>query len=343
MATCPSGHQSASGDFCDVCGVLIGAAPSLGPGLDPAAGPGSGTAGGGAAEGSAGGTETGGTVASAGLHWSESCPRCGTPRDGQFCENCGYNFAARVGGAVPAPVQAQPGPAAQLPGAPVPDAYAPGPQVPDAWAAGAEPADPQATFDPWPAVSTPAGPVPGGPVPGGAGPAGASPGSAAPSAYGSAAAVPVVPGPAASVPGASVPAAPAGPAWTAVVSADRAYYDAIQAAGGPDAVGIAFPAYCPQRRFPLDRAEIRIGRHSASSGISPEIDLSVAPADPGISRLHAVLLRAADGSWTIVDPGSANGTLLNGTELAPGQVVPVRDGDRIHLGAWTELRLTRGA
>jgi len=127
------------------------------------------------------------------------------------------------------------------------------------------------------------------------------------------------------------------------VTADRAYYDSVQAAGGPDAAEIAFPAYCPQRRFPLDRAEIRIGRHSASSGISPEIDLSVAPADPGISRLHAVLLRAADGSWSIVDPGSANGTLLNGTELAPGQVVPVRDGDRIHLGAWTELRLTCGA
>ena len=139
------------------------------------------------------------------------------------------------------------------------------------------------------------------------------------------------------------PAAPAVATWTAVVSADRAYYDSVQAAGGPDAAGIEFPAYYPQRRFPLDRAEIRIGRHSASSGISPEIDLSVAPADPGISRLHAVLLRAADGSWAIVDPGSANGTLLNGAELAPGQVVPVRDGDRIHLGAWTELRLTRGA
>jgi pSer/pThr/pTyr-binding forkhead associated (FHA) protein len=127
------------------------------------------------------------------------------------------------------------------------------------------------------------------------------------------------------------------------VSADRAYYDSVQAAGGPDAAGIEFPAYCPQRRFTLDRAEIRIGRHSASSGISPEIDLSVAPADPGISRLHAVLLRAADGSWGIVDPGSANGTLLNGTELAPGQVTPLRDGDRIHLGAWTELRLISGA
>ncbi len=344
MATCPSGHQSASDDFCDVCGVLIGAAPSLGPGLDPDAGPAIGTGNSVTGGSAAASTETGGTVAGAAFRWSESCPRCGTPRDGQFCENCGYNFAAPGGRAAPAaPVQAQPGPAAQLPGALVPDAYAPGPQVPDVPAASApgpaaqlpdvqaaspDIADPKATFDPWPAVSVPAGPVPGG----------AGPGGAAPSAPGSAAAGPAVPGTAA-----SVPAAPAGAAWTAVVSADRAYYDSIQAAGGPDAAHIEFPAYCPQRRFPLDRAEIRIGRHSASSGISPEIDLSVAPADPGISRLHAVLLRAADGSWAIVDPGSANGTLLNGAELAPGQVVPVRDGDRIHLGAWTELRLTREA
>ena len=47
MATCPSGHQSASDDFCDVCGVLIGAAPSLAPDGAPAeaglAGPGTGT------------------------------------------------------------------------------------------------------------------------------------------------------------------------------------------------------------------------------------------------------------------------------------------------------------
>jgi hypothetical protein len=262
----------------------------------------------------AGGTGTDGTVAGAALGWSESCPQCGTPRDGQFCESCGHNFAAPARGAgQAAPVQPQPGPATQLPGVQVLDVQAASPDI----------ADPQATFDPWPAVSLPVGPVPGG----------AGPGGAMPPAPGSAAAGPAVPG----------PAAPAVATWTAVVSADRAYYDSVQAAGGADAAGIEFPAYCPQRRFPLDRAEIRIGRHSASSGISPEIDLSVAPADPGISRLHAVLLRAADGSWAIIDPGSANGTLLNGAELAPGQVVPVRDGDRIHLGAWTELRLTRRA
>ena len=340
MATCPSGHESASGDFCDVCGVLIGAAPSLGPGLDPDAGP----AGGGSAAGASAAvsTEPGGTVIGAPPRWSESCPRCGTPRDGQFCESCGYNFAAPASDAgQPAPAPSAPGPDAYAPGPQVPDAQAaraaaarlqvPDAQVPDALAASAQLTDPQATFDPWPAVSVPAGPVPGG----------AGPGSAPPAAPGPAVAGPSAAGPAAASPAAGS-AAPAGAAWTAVVSADRAYYESVRAAGGPDAAGIEFPAYSPQRRFPLDRAEIRIGRHSASSGISPEIDLSVPPADPGISRLHAVLLRAADGSWAIVDPGSANGTLLNGAELTTGQPVPVRDGDRIHLGAWTELRLTCG-
>jgi pSer/pThr/pTyr-binding forkhead associated (FHA) protein len=138
------------------------------------------------------------------------------------------------------------------------------------------------------------------------------------------------------------PAVP-GAQWTAVVTADRDYYDSIQAAGGPDAADIAFPSYFPQRRFLLAGTEVRIGRHSNSSGIDPEIDLSVPPADPGVSRLHAVLLRAQDGTWSVVDPGSANGTAVNGREIPPGQAVPLRDGDRIHLGAWTELRVLRGA
>jgi hypothetical protein len=30
---------------------------------------------------------------------------------------------------------------------------------------------------------------------------------------------------------------------------------------------------------------------------------------------------------------------VNGVEIARDQLVPLRDGDRIHLGAWTELRI----
>jgi hypothetical protein len=148
-----------------------------------------------------------------------------------------------------------------------------------------------------------------------------------------------VPRPVIRAPQAPRPSTPGGAAWTAVVSADRAYYDSVQATSGPGAGGISFPVHCPQRRFRLTGAEVRVGRLSADGGIDPEIDLTGPPADPGVSRLHAVLLRGQNGFWSVVDPGSANGTLVNGTEIARDQIVPLHDGDRIHLGAWTELRI----
>ena len=287
MATCPSGHQSASDDFCDVCGVLIGAAPSLAPDQAPAEAAWTGT----------GVVGMPGDVT--GLVPAEPCPRCGVTRAGQFCESCGYDFT-RLG-----PDTLDPAVYRSAPPLPGPVPFAP--------AAPAPPAPP--TAPPSPAAPGPPSPPPGPPATGQA---------------------PLT------VTGAPVaPAAPPGAQWAAVVSADRAYYDSVQAAGGPDAAGIAFPAYCPQRRFRLAGSEVRIGRHSKSSGIDPEIDLSAPPADPGISRLHAVLLKAPDGTWSVIDPGSANGTAVNGSEIPPGQPVPLRDGDRIHLGAWTELRVVR--
>ena len=36
-----------------------------------------------------------------------------------------------------------------------------------------------------------------------------------------------------------------------MVTADRAYFDSVVAAGGPDAAALEFPAYCPERRFRL--------------------------------------------------------------------------------------------
>ncbi len=84
---------------------------------------------------------------------------------------------------------------------------------------------------------------------------------------------------------------------------------------------------------------MRIGRRSAARGLEPEIDLADPPADPGISRLHAVLIQDRDGSWSVLDPGSANGTLLNGREIAVGELIPLHDGDRINLGVWTVIRV----
>jgi hypothetical protein len=126
-------------------------------------------------------------------------------------------------------------------------------------------------------------------------------------------------------------------AWTAVVGADSVYYESVMAAADGDAAAVQFPGYCTERRFRLAGTEMRIGRRSVSRGLEPEIDLTGPPADPGISRLHAVLLPVQDGGWAILDPGSENGTLVNDKEIAPGVSVPLVDGDCIHLGAWTKI------
>jgi hypothetical protein len=54
-----------------------------------------------------------------------------------------------------------------------------------------------------------------------------------------------------------------------------------------------------------------------------------------------VLLARPGGAWTLVDPGSTNGTTVNGATdpIAVNVEVPVGDGDRIHVGAWTTITL----
>jgi hypothetical protein len=140
-------------------------------------------------------------------------------------------------------------------------------------------------------------------------------------------------------PAAADPAVPAG--WSVAATADRAYYDTVTASGGPDAALVTFPPYCPERRFALTGREMRIGRRSASRGLTPEIDLTGPPLDPGISRLHAVLIADPVLGWSVIDPGSENGTIVNGKEIPTGVPVPLHDGDRIHLGAWTLITVSR--
>jgi hypothetical protein len=134
-----------------------------------------------------------------------------------------------------------------------------------------------------------------------------------------------------------------GRGWRAVITADREYYDKVMAEGGPDAAVIAFPPYYPDRVVPLTGNQVRIGRRSVSRGVTPEVDLSEPPEDVGVSHIHAVLLARPDGTWVLVDPGSTNGTTVNGSTdpIAVNAEIPVGDGDRIHVGAWTTITLRR--
>ena len=138
-------------------------------------------------------------------------------------------------------------------------------------------------------------------------------------------------------------------AWTAVVTSDRTYYDRMRlsvalsgASGVVPGPFLAFPNFDDQRRFHLNGSQMRIGRQSATRNLDLEIDLAGPPADPGISRLHAILVAAPDGDWAVLDPGSANGTLVNGRRIAVGDLVPLQHGDRINLGAWTVITVRRG-
>jgi hypothetical protein len=268
--TCPKGHTSGTGDFCDTCGTKIGgtgpipspsgpdaaagsgSGPASGSGLpwgagaDPhsglpagAGGTGSGPAGAaGAGVGSGSGSASGGapSASPSGPQDAEICPHCGTPRTGnwRFCEDCGFDHTT---GKVPA---MEPPPAAR----------------------------------------------------------------------------------------------PAG-RWTATVGPDRAYFEA-------NAIdGVAFPADARAREVDLPAPQVRIGRRSRSQGTDPEIDLSAAPADPGVSHNHALLTLNIDGVWLVSDLGSTNGTYVNDDPrpLTAGQSRSLGDGDRVHVGAWTTITL----
>jgi pSer/pThr/pTyr-binding forkhead associated (FHA) protein len=295
MAVCPNGHDSVSDDFCDTCGIRIGGSPPSGSRQSGSHDTGSSPA--------SGATSSAWPDPAASA--AEPCPRCGTPRNGQFCEACGHNFVGPrytpTTASAPAPSAAR-GYSQSQPG---PGGYGSSPSAPGSGGYSSAQAPPPA-----PPSAPPLQPVPSAP------PVPASPSMSS------------FPYPQAT--------------WTAVVGADRAYYEQVQTVTGPEGTAVTFPSYYAERRFQLVGNQMRIGRRSVSRGLAPEIDLTGPPADPGISRLHAVLIATPDGNWAVLDPGSVNGTLVNGSEIGVGDQVPLHDGDRINLGAWTAITVHRG-
>jgi len=130
--------------------------------------------------------------------------------------------------------------------------------------------------------------------------------------------------------------------WYVVIRTDPEYHRRVLAESGPDAGRLPAPPDRPGRSSPLTGGRVLLGRRSTLRGTVPDIDLSEPTRDPAVSRTQAVLL-ARDGHWCLVDPGSANGTRLNSASapVSVGAEVPLRDGDRIHVGAWTTVELRR--
>lgn len=114
--------------------------------------------------------------------------------------------------------------------------------------------------------------------------------------------------------------------WEAIIDFDPSL--------DPDSAG--GQAAKPQRIFPLDLAENLIGRRSDSLNIHPEVPLE---DDPAVSRRHARISFAPDGSPVLLDLNAANGTHLNGRLVEPGVPTPLADGDQLTLGRWTRITL----
>ncbi|CAM3395731.1 FHA domain-containing protein [Stackebrandtia soli] len=128
--------------------------------------------------------------------------------------------------------------------------------------------------------------------------------------------------------------------WTLHATADRAYFDRMLSGEGPDAHGLAFPVVYPTRQFTIATQSV-VGRRSVSRGVDPDIDLSAAPEDPGVSHVHAVFVPHENGALSVIDMGSANGTYLNESDepLPANTPTPLSNGDTVHVGAWTRLRI----
>jgi pSer/pThr/pTyr-binding forkhead associated (FHA) protein len=77
-----------------------------------------------------------------------------------------------------------------------------------------------------------------------------------------------------------------------------------------------------------------IGRKSEKRAILPEVSLDL---DDAVSHRHALLTCGDDGSLTLRDIGSSNGTRLNAADVQPLIDIALHDGDQITLGRWTRL------
>lgn len=95
------------------------------------------------------------------------------------------------------------------------------------------------------------------------------------------------------------------------------------------------PPSDPERIFPVEVAEMLVGRRDDKQNIRPAVPLN----DPGASRRHAKFLRNADGSVSLQDLASMNGTKLNGVDVVSGSLRGLKQGDEVTLGRWSRMKL----
>lgn len=95
-------------------------------------------------------------------------------------------------------------------------------------------------------------------------------------------------------------------------------------------------------QLPVYETDLLIGCKDIADGNYPTLDLTpFGGTSSGVSRKHATL-SLRDGTWTITDEGSTNGTFVDGSRLAPHipRILPA--GARLRFGA-VEATLALGS
>ena len=129
--------------------------------------------------------------------------------------------------------------------------------------------------------------------------------------------------------------------WTALVASDRDYYKKMKAIRDRDRSSVEFPADGAERRVRPAGPQMRIGRRDAARDLEPEIDLA-APARPRDQPPARAPDRQAGRHLGRPRPGLGQRDAPQRPRDRHRGHVPLREGDRINLGAWTAITVHRG-
>jgi hypothetical protein len=109
-----------------------------------------------------------------------------------------------------------------------------------------------------------------------------------------------------------------------------------QAGGGNGALILQITGPLGNETVEWKGAEILLGRNDAKTRVFPEVNLD----DNAASRRHlSVWKDDADGLYYAQDLESANGTLLNGRDLKPGEPTLINDGDVLKIGTRYSIKV----
>lgn len=123
----------------------------------------------------------------------------------------------------------------------------------------------------------------------------------------------------------------------ATLEVSHEFFDRMAAGGAVD-----FPDPIPPKvTVELKSDNVLVGRLSESRNVYPEIDVTELQ-DPAASTRHCLLRRTKEGSWTVTDVGSTNGTYLDDGEdpLAPDTETALGETSVLYVGAWTKITLS---